>query len=98
MLAESLLQRGAQLATVIRNMPPQNLADPQLQRVRALAVSDLERVLTYDDPPAQATLMLAQMLALSGGDQPESLRLVERLIDGEKFAEEETDLQAEAHV
>ena len=98
MLAESLLQRGGQLTAVVRNLPPQNLADPQIQRVRALAVSDLRHVLMYDNPPVQAKIMLAQVLALPGGDQPESLRLLEEVMADEAFALLPPDGQIETYV
>jgi tetratricopeptide (TPR) repeat protein len=80
-LSESLLERATQLATVVESVPEENLADPRMQRIRSLAVSDLRRVLTYDEPPAEAPVMLAKILSLPGGDRDEARKLLEELID-----------------
>lgn len=68
LLVEVLLERSAQLAAVVQSVPPQKLADPQMQRVRGLAVTDLRRVLEYDGAPVQAKVLLAAV-ALAVGER-----------------------------
>jgi tetratricopeptide (TPR) repeat protein len=85
-LSESLLQRAMQLAEAIDNVPEENLGDRRMQRVRALATSDLRRVLMYDNPPTQASMALAKLLALPGGDEREARGMLDKLIDDEPFA------------
>jgi tetratricopeptide (TPR) repeat protein len=80
-LSESLLERASQLGAVVESVPEENLADQRLDRIRTLAISDLRRVLTYDSPPAEATAMLAKLLALPGGDRNEARGLLDPLID-----------------
>jgi tetratricopeptide (TPR) repeat protein len=62
-----------------------------------MAVSDLRRVLTYDNPPPQATAMLAELLAVAGGDRAEARRLLDKLIDAPSFADMPPEEQAEAY-
>lgn len=94
-LSESLFERASQLAAVVESVPEENLADPRMQRIRSLAVSDLRRVLTYDDPPAEVTAMLAKILTLPGGDRDEARELLDELIDkNEAFATMPPDEQA----
>ena len=83
MLVESLMQRAAQLAAVIQAAPPGRLDDGDLQKVRALAVTDLQRVVEYDNAPAQAKVLLAQLLTMPGGDPKEALRLLDDVFDDE---------------
>jgi tetratricopeptide (TPR) repeat protein len=95
-LSGSLLERATQLAGVVRSVPEESLTDERIQRIRSLAISDLRRVLTYDNPPVQATAMLAEILALPGGDAAEALDLFNKLIDGESFATMSVEEQTEA--
>lgn len=97
-LTESLLERAMQLATVVDNVPEENLGDRRIQRVRALAISDLRRVMMYDNPPVQATAVLAKLLSLPGGDEREARGLLDKLIDDEQFSTLPADEQAEALV
>jgi tetratricopeptide (TPR) repeat protein len=83
MLVESLMQRAAQLAAVIQSAPVARLDDGDLQKVRALAVSDLQRVVEYDTAPPQAKVLLAQLLTLPGGDPKEALELLNDVFDDE---------------
>ncbi len=96
MLSQVLLERASQLTAVIRAVPADRLIDPQLQRVQALAVSDLRRVLTYDNPPLEATAMLAQLLSLPGGNRREARQLLNQLIKQEAFAALPADERAES--
>ena len=83
MLVEALMQRAAQLAAVIQAAPPGRLNDGDLQKVRGLAVTDLQRVVEYDNAPAQAKVLLAQLLTMPGGDPKEALELLNDVFDDE---------------
>lgn len=96
MLADSLLERASQLTAVVRAMPTDRLVDPRMQQVQELAASDLRRVLSYDNPPPQATAMLAQILSLPGGDPREARQLLNQLIKQDAFAALPADERAEA--
>ena len=97
LLVEVLLERSAQLAAVVQSVPMQKLADPQLQRVRGLAVTDLRRVLEYDGAPVQAKVLLAQLLSLSGDERAEALKLLDEMFADKATAELPAKLQAEAY-
>ena len=94
-LSESLLERASQLAELIKAIPKQYLADPRVQQRRAMAVSDLRRVMDYDNSPPHATALLAELLALPGGDAKEAFELLEDLVEGDAFAALPPDEQAE---
>jgi tetratricopeptide (TPR) repeat protein len=96
MLVEVLMERAAQLATVVQSVPLERLADPQLQRVRALAVTDLKRVLEYDAAPVQAKVLLAQLQSLPGGEREEALELLNEAFEEEKFQGLPQQMRAEA--
>jgi tetratricopeptide (TPR) repeat protein len=96
MLVEVLMERAAQLAGVVQSMPLERLADPQLQRVRGLAISDLKRVLEYDDSPVQAKVLLAQLQALPGGERKEALELLNEAFEDERFQALPDQMRAEA--
>ena len=83
MLVETLMQRAAQLSAVIQAAPPGRLDDGDLQKVRALAVTDLQRVAEYESAPPQAKVLLAQLLTMPGGDPKEALRLLDDVFDDE---------------
>jgi tetratricopeptide (TPR) repeat protein len=97
LLSESLLERASQLASVLQAMPTERLVEDRLQRVRGLAVSDLRRVMTYDDPPPHATAMLAELLAMPGGDRAEARELLDKLLEDKAFAEMPPRDQAESY-
>jgi tetratricopeptide (TPR) repeat protein len=98
MLVEALMQRGAQLAAVIQAAPGARLGDGDLQKVRALAVTDLQRAIEYDTAPPQAKVLLAQLLTLPGGDQQEALELLNDVFDGDDATELAPKMRAEALV
>jgi tetratricopeptide (TPR) repeat protein len=95
-LSESLFERASQLTTVLQGLPEAGMADPRMARIRALAVSDLRRVATYDEPPAEALSTLAELLVLSGDEDEaaEARDILTDLIDGEGFAELPAEQQA----
>lgn len=82
-LAETLMQRVEQLTALYDRQPPEAQRDPRMQRVRAMAISDLRRVLAYDDPPNMARLILAKLLAVPGGDPHEARRLLNEFLKDE---------------
>jgi tetratricopeptide (TPR) repeat protein len=96
MLVESLIERAGQLAGVVQSVPMQRLVDPSIQKVRGLAVSDLRRVLEYDDAPPHAKMLLAQLLTLPGGDRPEALKLLDDMFDDKGIEELPAKMRAEA--
>lgn len=99
LLAESLLERASELTAVVRGVPRQALEeDRRIQQVRDLAVSSLRRVLAYDDPPPQAKVMLAQLLALSGGSLAEAQQLLDSAFKDEAYAELPPGALAEAYL
>lgn len=83
MLVETLMQRAAQLAAVIQSSPVHRLDDDDMIKVRALAVTDLQRVVEYDSAPVQAKVLLAQLMTLPGGDPKEALELLNDVFDDE---------------
>jgi tetratricopeptide (TPR) repeat protein len=96
MLVETLMERASQLATVVQSVPAERLIDPQLQRVRGLAVSDLKRVIEYDEPPIQARVLLAQLLALQADEREDALEHLNEAFDDDRMAELPPGMQAEA--
>ncbi len=97
MLSESLLERAGQLARVVEDVPKESLSDARIQRIRALAVSDLRRVMEYDNPPSSARSTLAKLLAVGSDDErTEARELLDKLIDGEEFEKLSASDQAEA--
>ncbi|HEX6962837.1 MAG TPA: tetratricopeptide repeat protein [Lacipirellula sp.] len=96
LLSETLMERASQLAAVVQSVPLERLADPQLQRVRDLAVTDLQRVLEYDEAPVHAKVLLAQLQALPGGEKAEALKLLNEAFEAEQFQELPAKMRAEA--
>lgn len=97
MLVESLMERAAQLTAVVQSVPAEKLADPQMQRVRGLAVTDLRRVIEYDAAPPHAKLLLAQLESLPGGNAEGALKLLDDMFDDQGVAELPAKMRAEAH-
>ncbi|MCA9238377.1 MAG: tetratricopeptide repeat protein [Planctomycetales bacterium] len=84
LLAETLMQRVSQLTAAYDSQPPERRVDPRMQQVRGMAVSDLRRILAYDEPPSVAKLMLAKLLTGPGGDPHESRRLLTEFLEDEE--------------
>ncbi|MAT67994.1 MAG: hypothetical protein CMJ58_00555 [Planctomycetaceae bacterium] len=89
MLSETLMQRVTQLTAAYDSQPPQQQADPRMQRVRAMAVSDLRRILSYDNAPNMARFMLAKLLTGPGGDPHEARRLLTKFLQDEDAPSEQ---------
>jgi tetratricopeptide (TPR) repeat protein len=96
-LTESLFERSIQLVEALDGVPSSSLADRRIQQVRAMATSDLRRVLMYDNPPPQASALLAKLLSLPGGDAREARGLLDKMIAAETFAALPVAEQAEAY-
>jgi tetratricopeptide (TPR) repeat protein len=97
-LSESLLQRAMQLAEVVEGVPDENMGDGRIQRIRALAASDLRRVMDYDNAPVEAQTTLARLLAMGPEDErTEARTLLDKLIESEAFSNLKPAEQAEAY-
>ena len=90
MLSTALMERASMLARALDNP---RLPEVQKQRVRRSAESDLRRVLAYDDPPAKARLMLAELLAQPDGDRHEARRQLDAYLQADDLPD---DQRAEA--
>jgi len=73
LMSSALLERATALVRVIN---ARSINNPQIQQVRQLVISDLRRVLAYDNPSPQAYFELGRMLAMPGGDPHEARRVL----------------------
>lgn len=73
MLSGALMERATMLVQVVNS---NSVQDDRIKQILRLVVSDLRRVLAYDDPPSEASYMLGKLMALPGGDQHEARRLL----------------------
>ncbi len=78
MMSDALMQRASALVRVINT---RSIHDNRVQKIYRLVVSDLRRVLAYDDPPAEASFLLGKLMALPGGDPHESRRALSTFLD-----------------
>ena len=78
MLSSALMERASALVRVIN---ARSIVDPKIQQVRQLVISDLRRVLAYDDPPPQAYFELGRLMAMPGGDPHEALRVLTTFLE-----------------
>ena len=78
MMSDSLMQRASALVRVINT---RSIHDDRVQRIYRLVVSDLRRVLAYDDPPPEASFLLGKLMALPGGDPHESRRALSTFLE-----------------
>ena len=90
MLCDTLMERATKLMQVLNTQP---LQPNQSQQIRKLVTSDLRRVLSYDDSPAEASLMLGRLLALPEGDPYEARRILNNYL---KYEDLPVEQQAEA--
>lgn len=86
MLSTALMERASMLARALDNG---QLPAMQRQRVRRSAESDLRRVLAYDNPPRDARLLLAELLAEPPGDRHEARRQLSAYLESEELADDE---------
>ena len=92
MMSDSLMQRASALVRVINT---RSIHDKRVQNIYRLVVSDLRRVLAYDDPPAEASFLLGKLMALPGGDPHESRRALSTFLETSELP---PDQRAEALV
>jgi len=86
MLSDALMERVSTLVQVIN---ARSIHDARVQQIRRLVVSDLRRVLTYDDPPPIANFLLGRLLAMPGGDPHEARRVLTTFLEKEGVSEEQ---------
>lgn len=92
MLSDGLMERASTLMQVVNS---NSIQDERVKQILHLIVSDLRRVLAYDNPPASAYLMLGRLMALPGGDPHESRRLLTEFLAQPKLDDEQ---RAEAYI
>lgn len=92
MMSDALMQRASAMVRVINT---RSITDNRVQSIYRLVVSDLRRVLAFDDPPPEASFLLGKMMALPGGDPHESRRALSTFL---KTSELPADQRAEALV
>ncbi len=78
MMSDALMQRASALVRVINT---RSILDNRVQQIYRLVVSDLRRVLAYDDPPPEASFLLGKLMALPGGDPHESRRSLSAFLE-----------------
>lgn len=92
MMSDALMQRAAALVRVINT---RSIQDNRVQQIYRLVVSDLRRVLAYDDPPPDASFLLGKLMSLPGGDPHEARRVLSGYLDTPELP---ADQRAEALV
>jgi tetratricopeptide (TPR) repeat protein len=90
MLSGALMERATMMMQVVNS---NSIRDDRVKQILKLIVSDLRRVLAYDDAPPSASFMLGKLMALPGGDAHEARRLLTDFLATEEIATAE---QAEA--
>jgi tetratricopeptide (TPR) repeat protein len=90
MLSGALMERATMMMQVVNS---NSIRDDRVKQILKLIVSDLRRVLAYDDAPPSASFMLGKLMALPGGDSHEARRLLTDFLTAEDIAIAE---QAEA--
>jgi tetratricopeptide (TPR) repeat protein len=86
MMSDALMQRATALVRVINT---RSILDNRVQQIYRLVVSDLRRVLAYDDPPTEANFLLGKLMALPGGDPHESRRALTEFLQTEDLPPEQ---------
>jgi len=90
LLSDALMQRATALMQVINS---QSIADDRVKQIVRLVISDVRRVLAYDNPPPTASFLLGRLMALPGGDPHEARRLLSTFLAAEDIPD---DQRAEA--
>lgn len=86
MLSGALMERATTLMQVVNS---NSIGDDRIKQILRLVISDLRRVLAYDDPPSQANFMLGKLMSLPGGDPHEARRLLSDFLDSEEVQPEQ---------
>lgn len=86
MLSGALMERAGTLMQVVNS---NSIGDDRIKQILKLIVSDLRRVLAYDNPPPDANFMLGKLMSLPGGDPHEARRLLTDFLAAEEVAAEE---------
>jgi tetratricopeptide (TPR) repeat protein len=86
MLSAALMERATTLMQVVNS---NSIGDDRIKQILKLIVSDLRRVLAYDNPPAEAKFMLGKLLSLPGGDPHEARRVLTDFLKAEDLDPEE---------
>jgi len=90
MLSDALMERANSLMQVINS---RSIQDDRVKQIVRLVISDLRRVLAYDNPPPMAYFHLGRLMAFPGGDPHEARRLLSTFLNAEDISE---DQKAEA--
>lgn len=80
MLSGALMERASTLMQVVNS---NSIGDDRIKQILKLIVSDLRRVLAYDNPPPTANYMLGKLMSLPGGDAHEARRLLTNFLAAE---------------
>ena len=86
MLSDALMERASTLMRVVNS---NSIADDRIRQILRLIVSDLRRVLAYDNPPPLANFMLGRLMALPGNDPHEARRLLTKFLDAQDVTPEQ---------
>lgn len=86
MMSDSLMERASTLVRVINT---RSILDQRVQQIQRLVISDLRRVLAYNDPPSEASFLLGKLMALPGGDPHEARRVLTTFLDTEDLPREQ---------
>jgi tetratricopeptide (TPR) repeat protein len=85
MMSDSLMQRASALVRVINT---RSIQDDRVKNIYRLVISDLRRVLAFDDPPAEASFLLGKLMTLPGGDPHESRRALTTYLESAEISPE----------
>lgn len=92
MLSAALMERATTLMQVVNS---NSIGDDRIKQILKLIVSDLRRVLAYDNPPPEASFMLGKLMSLPGGDPHEAKRVLTAFLKAEEV---EPNERAEAYM
>ncbi len=92
MISDALMERSSALMQVVNS---NSIRDERVKQILRLIISDLRRVLAYDNPPPNANLMLGRLMALPGGDPHEARRLLGKYLETAEISDAQ---RAEAYI